>query len=109
MFTRRKQYDDYASELKERGLLTEERKLEIEELRRKGSIPRIISIVIGVVTLVVWLILDLPLDHMVAVNANTIWIAILFVITMALMVVYNVRKKGPEDTEKGEPSPTYAK
>ncbi|GHU62028.1 hypothetical protein AGMMS49983_02780 [Clostridia bacterium] len=75
---------------------------EEEKRRRRGRMIRVLAIVAGVLTLIVWLILDDLTLPMVWVNKWTILVAIVFIVHLLLTVIYKVRKgqeKGYEEDE----------
>jgi hypothetical protein len=61
-------------------------------IQKRGNLLRILTILFGILTLVTWLILDDFTVGMVWVNANTIIVAVFFVVTVILCGVTNARK-----------------
>lgn len=89
---------------------------ELDELRKKGRLARILAVIAGIITPIVWLILDLPLIGMVWIDHSTPWTALVFIIMLIFTLVFNMRKRDPEDEEtertedkEFEPNPTFAK
>ena len=113
LYFRRRDYKKYEDKLDDLGLLTDDRLDELDGLRKKGRLLKALAIIAGVLTPIVWLILDWPLRHMVWFNYSTLWVAIMFLATMALTLAFNLRKKGPEDetghAKGAELEPTFAK
>jgi len=111
MYFRKREYEKYADELDGQNLLTDDRKDALDDLRKKGRAPKVLAIIAGIVTLIVWLILDLPLIGMVWIDYSTPWVALVFIITMILTLVFNIRKKHPDDAghEADGSAPTYVK
>jgi len=104
IYFRNRMYEKYEGELDDKGLLTDERQDELDKLRKKGHILKILAVIAGIITPIVWYILDWPLTNMVWINHSTPWTALVFIITMILTLAFNLRKKYPEDegTEKNE-------
>ena len=96
---RRRKYEKYEDKLEDQGLLTEARQEELDKLRKKGKTLKALAIIAGVLTPIVWLILDLPLIGMVWIDYSTPWTALVFIITMLLTIAFNLRKKNPDDEE----------
>ena len=72
-------------------------------IKRRGIILRLMTIVFGLITLVSWLYLDDFSFGMVWVNYNTVMVAILFVVTLVLCILTNLRnKKVLKDDEEDE-------
>ena len=111
VYFRKRKYEKYEDELDDQGLLTDDRQDELDDLQKKGRMLKALAILAGVLTPIIWLILDLPLRGMVWIDYSTPWTALVFGITMALTVAFNIRKKNPkdEDTEEDNLNPTYAK
>jgi hypothetical protein len=61
-------------------------------IQKRGNLLRILTILFGALTLVTWLILDDFTVGMVWVNANTIIVAVFFVVTVILCGATNARK-----------------
>ncbi|GHU65000.1 hypothetical protein AGMMS49983_11960 [Clostridia bacterium] len=77
---------------------------EKEERRRYTKALQITTIVIGVLTLIVWLILDDLSLPMVWINKWTIFVAVVFLVHIIFLAVYryNKAKEEKEDEEDGE-------
>ncbi|MCL2492573.1 MAG: InlB B-repeat-containing protein [Clostridiales bacterium] len=96
---RRRRFNEERNELERFGLLTDEAEDEINERRKRGRVARLLAVIVGAVTLIVWLILDWPLDNMVWINSHTFIVAILFIVNLALTALYNARKRKPDEWE----------
>ena len=62
-------------------------------MKRRGIILRVLTIVVGVITLVTWLMLDDFTLGMVWINNHTITVGIMFAVTVALCILTNIRDK----------------
>jgi uncharacterized repeat protein (TIGR02543 family) len=71
------------------------------DYRRRGKILRVLTIVLGVLTPVVWFVLDTLNQKVVWINKFTVYVGIVFVATVVLLVVYKVWK-GDEKREAQE-------
>jgi len=113
VYFRKRKYEKYEDELDDQGLLTDDRQGELDDLRKKGRLLKAFAIVAGIITPVIWLILDWPIRGMVWIDHSTPWVAVVFIVTMALTLAFNLRKKNPDDeakqTDKEELEPTFAK
>jgi len=111
MYFRRRKYEEYMKELEDQGLLTDDRIDKLAERWKQGRLPRALAIIAGIVTPIIWLILDLPLIGMVWIDRSTPWITLVFIITMTLTLVFNIRKKNPDDenTKDADLNPIFVK
>jgi uncharacterized repeat protein (TIGR02543 family) len=71
-----------------------------ETRRRGGKILRILTCIVGVVTLIVWIVLEDFTQPMIWVNNWTMLVAAIFIVQIALLVVYKVRSTGRDTSEK---------
>jgi uncharacterized repeat protein (TIGR02543 family) len=71
------------------------------DYRRRGKILRVLTIILGVLTPVVWFVLDTLNQKVVWINKFTVYVGIAFVATVVLLVVYKVWK-GDEKREAAE-------
>jgi len=76
-------------------------------VKRRSNILRILTIILGAITLLTWLFLDNFDLGMVWINGNTLLVGILFIVTIALCVLTNIRDKKlmadrPEEETSGE-------
>jgi len=78
------------SELSDLGVYDEEW---LAIMKRRGNILRILTVILGVITLLTWLFLDDFNLGMVWINGNTLTVAVLFVATVVLCVLTNTREK----------------
>ena len=62
-------------------------------MKRRGVILRVLTILVGVITLITWLVIDDFSLGMVWINGYTIFIGIMFAITVALCILTNIRDK----------------
>ena len=81
------------------GIYDEER---IRILKRRGLILRILTSIIGVLTLVTWLFLDDFNRGMVWINANTPTVAIVFAVTVVMCILTNIRDKNVLGSDSDE-------
>ena len=65
----------------------------LKVMKKRGLILRVLTIIIGAITLVTWLFLDDFSLGMVWINGYTLTIGILFAVTLAFCVLTNVRDK----------------
>jgi hypothetical protein len=65
-----------------------------------GRLFRALAIIAGILTPVIWFILDKLNQPMVWINQWTIYVGIVFIITMLLTVIYNIRKNSDNDFEE---------
>jgi hypothetical protein len=63
-----------------------------EEARLSGGMWKVIAVAAGVLTPVVWLLLDDLRDPMTFINSNTKWVAQSFIIHLIFALLYQVRK-----------------
>jgi len=74
--------------------------LVLKRMRKRGA--RLLAVIFGILTPVVWLILDWPLQTMAWVNQSTIIVAIVFAVSLASILVYNARKRDADDWGSSE-------
>jgi amino acid transporter len=92
--TNRKRKDDKDSEY---YLESEE---DERDKRKNGQVWKIITIIVGVLTPIVWLILDNLNQPMAWINKWTLYVGIVFIVHIAALIIYRVRRdKGQEDRE----------
>jgi uncharacterized repeat protein (TIGR02543 family) len=76
-----------------------------DKQRKRGKILKVLTIVVGILTPIVWLILDNLNQPMVWINKWTLIVAIFFIVHIALLLVYKIRSgrknQGEEDYETG--------
>jgi uncharacterized repeat protein (TIGR02543 family) len=65
---------------------------EYEKRRRRGRILKVLTVVLGILTPIVWLWLDNLNQPVVWVNKFTVYVGIAFVAHVVLLVVYKMRK-----------------
>jgi membrane protein implicated in regulation of membrane protease activity len=78
--------------------------------RRRVNLLRALTIIIGLITLFIWLFLDNLNTNLVWVNSNTITVIILFAVTLVLCRITNRRDRTDldhEESEKGAEEPSY--
>ena len=86
--------------LKNMGMFDEEY---LARIKRRGNILRALTIILGLLTFVAELYLDDFSLGMVWINAGTVFVAILFIVTVVFCVFTNIRdKKTLGDDAKGE-------
>jgi amino acid transporter len=73
---------------------------EDEDRRRHGKILKTFTIIVGILTPIVWLILDNLNQPMVWINNWTVFVGITFIVHIALLVVYKLRKGNEEKEEE---------
>ena len=88
----KRRFDDYRSELEKEGLLMKEADDEMNRNENIGRGLRVLSIIAGIATPVVWLYFDWPLKNMAWFNHWTPFVTIVFIICLALTVVYFIHK-----------------
>jgi preprotein translocase subunit SecG len=66
---------------------------EEEERLKRGKVLRILTVIVGVLTPIVWLILDDLRLPMAWINRWTIIVAIFFIVHLVLLIVYKVRRR----------------
>jgi uncharacterized repeat protein (TIGR02543 family) len=71
------------------------------DYRRRGKILKVLTIIVGILTPVVWIVLDTLNQQVVWINKFTVYVGIAFVATVVLLVLYKVRK-GDEKREAAE-------
>ena len=71
-------------------------------VKQRGIILRILTVILGVITLITWLFLDDFSHGFVWININTPVIIILFIITMALCIITNLREQKIHKSETEE-------
>jgi len=96
---RKRRFGKEREELEKFSALTDEANDELDGREKRGRIARALAAVMGILTLVVWLILDWPLGSMVWINQYTIFVAIIFIVSLVLTLVYNALKRKSGDTE----------
>jgi hypothetical protein len=75
---------------------------EEEERRRRGKMLKVATIILGILTPIVWLILDDLSLPMAWINKWTLFVGIVFILHIVVLVVYKVRKhEYAEDEEEG--------
>jgi uncharacterized repeat protein (TIGR02543 family) len=74
---------------------------EAEKRRRRGRLLKALTCIVGVLTLIVWLLLDNTSLPMAWINRYTPIVAIFFLIHLALFVAYKARK-GKQNQEREE-------
>ena len=62
-------------------------------MSKRGAILRLLTIIVGVITLIAWLFIDDFTLGVVWINSYTVPIGLLFAITIALCIVVNIRDK----------------
>jgi len=92
---RNRYFDSELAFYKEYGFLTDETEAEINKHRSRGFVPRLLAVLAGIASFIVWLLVDLPLDNAVWINRWTPLVAALFIVCLALTVLYNARKQRP--------------
>ncbi|MDR0817017.1 MAG: InlB B-repeat-containing protein, partial [Clostridiales Family XIII bacterium] len=70
--------------------------------KMKGSLIKIVTIIVGVLTPAVWLILDNLSQPMAWINQYTLIVGIVFLAHLALLIVYNLRKGKSDGTDERE-------
>jgi uncharacterized repeat protein (TIGR02543 family) len=73
---------------------------EEDDRRRRGKILKTFTIIVGILTPIVWLILDNLNQPMVWINNWTVFVGITFIVHIALLVVYKLRKGNEEKEEE---------
>jgi membrane protein implicated in regulation of membrane protease activity len=76
-------YDEHHSKYNEQELQSQH-----QSTYKRTLILRLLTIVAGVLTPVVWLLLDKLSKPMVLINANTVFIALIFIVFAAFLVIY---------------------
>ncbi|MDR0854456.1 MAG: InlB B-repeat-containing protein, partial [Clostridiales Family XIII bacterium] len=92
IFMRRRDDDD------EDERLDEDR--EEEDRRRRGKILKTLTIIVGIMTPIVWLVLDNLNQPMVWINNWTVFVGITFIVHIALLIAYKFRKGNEEQEEE---------
>jgi cytochrome bd-type quinol oxidase subunit 2 len=75
------------------------RKREDEERQKKGAILRILAIIVGVLTPIIWIVLDDFHQPMAWINQWTLIVAIAFIVHIVLFAVYKARNRKDESEE----------
>jgi uncharacterized repeat protein (TIGR02543 family) len=75
---------------------------EEENRRRRAKILKTLTVIVGVLTPIVWLILDNLNQPMAWINNWTVFVGITFIVHIALLVVYKLRKGSEEKEEEEE-------
>ncbi|MDR0853109.1 MAG: InlB B-repeat-containing protein, partial [Clostridiales Family XIII bacterium] len=93
IFMRRREDDDEEAERFDEDS-------EEDDRRRRGKILKTLTIIVGILTPIVWLILDNLNQPMVWINNWTVFVGITFIVHIILLIVYKLRKGNEEQEEE---------
>jgi uncharacterized repeat protein (TIGR02543 family) len=75
---------------------------EAEKRRRRGRLLKLLACIVGILTLIIWLVLDDTSLPMAWINRYTPIVTVFFVIQIALFAVYRVRRGRQDDDTESE-------
>jgi hypothetical protein len=80
-----------------------------QSAHKRTRIFRVLAIIAGVLTLVIWLLLDDLSQPMAWINSNTVFVALMFIVFVALLVIYLIarrQKTAKQDDQQATPQPS---
>jgi amino acid transporter len=75
---------------------------ETEKRRRRGRLLKLLTCIVGILTLIIWLVLDDTSLPMAWFNRYTPIVAVFFIVHLALFAVYRIRRSRQGDDTESE-------